>query len=103
MRALLVVLGLFAICIGARAQDSGHAPECLPAREVYQALVEHRLIAPEAAVIAARHATPGGDVLRASLCHSPEGLVYVIMALRKDGRVVQVTIDAPSGKVKSVR
>jgi hypothetical protein len=25
------------------------------------------------------------------------------MALRKDGRVVQVTIDAPSGKLKSVR
>jgi hypothetical protein len=29
--------------------------------------------------------------------------VYVIVALRKDGRVVHVMIDGPSGRVRSVQ
>jgi uncharacterized membrane protein YkoI len=42
-------------------------------------------------------------VLRAALCRDGEAFVYRIMALRKDGRVVQVTVDAPSGRVRSVQ
>jgi uncharacterized membrane protein YkoI len=103
MRAVL--LGLFATaCAGAvQAQGSGAPAECLPQREIHQVSEEHRLVAPDAAVGAARHAVQGADVLRASLCRDGQGLVYVIVALRKDGRVVQVTIDAPSGRLKSVR
>jgi hypothetical protein len=46
---------------------------------------------------------PNADVVRANLCRGPGGLVYVIMALRRDGRVVQVMIDGPSGRVQSVQ
>ena len=99
-------LGLFATALAGVVQAQGGAAvpaDCLPPREIHQVSEEHRLVAPDAAVVAARHAVQGGDVLRANLCRDGQGLVYVIIALRKDGRVVQVTIDAPSGKLKSVR
>ena len=50
----------------------------------------------------ARRQVPNADVVRANLCRSSDTLVYVIMALQKDGRVVQVMIDGSSGRVKSV-
>jgi uncharacterized membrane protein YkoI len=103
MPALLLGLLATALAGVVQAQGSTAPADCLAPREIHQASEEHRLVAPDAAVGTARHAVQGGDVLRASLCRDGQGLVYVIVALRKDGRVVQVTIDAPSGKLKSVR
>jgi uncharacterized membrane protein YkoI len=42
------------------------------------------------------------DVVRAVLCRQEDRLVYLVMALRDDGRLVRITVDAASGKVKSV-
>jgi uncharacterized membrane protein YkoI len=62
-----------------------------------------RVVAPAIAIGAARRAVPGGDMLRATLCRDREIFVYVISVLRKDGRVVHVVIDGPTGKVAAVQ
>jgi len=104
MRALLPgIMLVSAVASAPQAQGAPLALHCMPPREMQDILADQKLVAPTIAVVTARHALQGADVLRADLCRDPDGLIYVIMALRKDGRVVQVTIDAPSGKLKSVR
>jgi hypothetical protein len=104
MRALLLGIMLVPAAASApHAQRAAVVQHCMPPREMQAILADQKLVAPTTAVVTARHAVQEADVLRADLCRDPEGLIYVIMALRKDGRVVQVTIDAPSGKLKSVR
>jgi uncharacterized membrane protein YkoI len=68
-----------------------------------EAVASKSVVAPASAVMTARRQVPNADVVRASLCRNSGGLVYVIMALKKDGRVVQVMIDGSSGRVKSVQ
>jgi uncharacterized membrane protein YkoI len=67
-----------------------------------EAVAAKGVVTPASAVMTARKQVPNADVVRANLCHSDDALVYIIMALQKDGRIVQVTIDGPSGRVKSV-
>ncbi len=38
-----------------------------------------------------------GTVVRARLCHGPEGLVYVLTVLARDGKVARITVDAVKG------
>ena len=40
--------------------------------------------------------------MRGGLCRQGEALMYRILTLRKDGRLVQVVIDGPSGRVLRV-
>ena len=61
------------------------------------------VIAPAEAVMTARRQVPNADVVRANLCRTGDSLVYVIVALRRDGKAVHVTIDGPSGRVRSVQ
>ena len=75
---------------------------CVPQQEMQEVVASKRVVTPVAALNTARQQVPNADVVRANLCHSDNALVYVIVALRKDGRVVQVMIDGPSGRVKSV-
>ncbi|MGO4704506.1 PepSY domain-containing protein [Microvirga sp. 2MCAF38] len=77
--------------------------DCLQPREMQEAVVSKGVVAPAKAVITARRQVPNAEVLRANLCRADEGLVYVITALQKDGRIVQVMVDGPSGNVKSIR
>jgi hypothetical protein len=39
----------------------------------------------------------GTDVVNARLCREPGGLVYVLTALARDGKVTRVTVDARTG------
>jgi uncharacterized membrane protein YkoI len=77
--------------------------DCIGPRELQEIVSSNAVVPPAAAVVAARRQIPDGEVVRANLCRNDNSLVYVIMALRKDGRIVQVTVDAPSGSIKSVR
>jgi uncharacterized membrane protein YkoI len=38
-------------------------------------------------------------VVRARLCESQNGLVYMLTVLARDGKVTRVTVDATSGSV----
>ena len=101
MRALLFGLALLSLTGAARAQGAS-PPVCMPPREMQEVVAGTKIVAPAAAVITARRTVQGADLLRAALCRDGGDLIYLIVALRQDGRVVQVTIDASSGKVKSV-
>ena len=68
-----------------------------------EAVAAKGVVTPASAVMTARRQVPGADVVRASLCRNSDALVYVIMALQKDGRIVQVMIDGSSGRVRSVK
>ena len=87
----------------AHAQSAAIALEdCLAPRAMREAVAAKGVVAPASAVMTARQQVPDSDVVRANLCRLDDALVYIIMALQKDGRLVQITIDGPSGRVKSV-
>jgi hypothetical protein len=94
MRFTLLLMVCWALMGAAQAQGAPSAAlqNCVPSRDM-----------PAAAVMTARRQVPNADVVRANLCRNSGGFVYVIMALRRDGRVVQVMIDGPSGRVQSVQ
>jgi uncharacterized membrane protein YkoI len=97
---IIMVLGLTG---SVYAQSASVAlQDCLLPREMQEAVASKGIVAPASAVMTARRQVPNADVVRANLCRSSDALVYVIMALQKDGRVVQVMIDGSSGRVKSV-
>jgi uncharacterized membrane protein YkoI len=103
MQGFLAVLGV-ASSLMASAAASGQpaAGPCLSPGDASEEVATRRVVAPGQALVLARRAVPNADVLRAALCREPETLVYRITVLRPDGRLVRVTVDAPSGKVMSV-
>ena len=98
MRLALLLLLLAAGPVRAEGGTAG----CLDTAEMRDAVEEKAVIAPPVAVMVARRAVPGAEVIRARLCRSGEGMAYLISALREDGRLVQVVVDAPTGKVVAV-
>ena len=103
MRLVCLVIALWGLTGSAHAQSAAAALQnCLPPREMQEAVASKGVVAPASAVITARRQVPNADVVRATPCRNSDTLVYVIMALQKDGRVVQVMIDGSSGRVKSV-
>lgn len=76
----------------AAAGSTAHA--CLDQRERHAEA--GKLIPLAAAMRAARSRMPG-TVVRARLCHGPEGLVYVLTVLARDGKVARLTVDALKG------
>lgn len=85
--------------VGADARPHGR---CLTSGEAWEVVSAHKVVPPERAVHLAHKVVPNGEVLRAALCQDPEGLVYRLIVLRKDGRFVHVIIEAPSGVIKAV-
>lgn len=52
-----------------------------------------------AAAIRMSHARRGGDVIKARLCKGPNGYVYMLTLLARDGKVTRTTVDATNGAV----
>lgn len=102
----LPVIGLAAfLSMTSVATAAGLAPDlsCLSSGATTEAVTNRKVVAPGQAIVQARRAVPNAEVLRASLCRGPDALIYRITVLRHDGRLVRVTLDAPSGKIKAVR
>ena len=76
--------------------------DCLSSGDATEAVAIHRVVAPAEAIVLAQRTVPNADILRATLCREPNALVYRITALRHDGKVVRLTVDAPSGRLKTV-
>ncbi len=72
---------------------------CLSPADMREEVGERRVIAPIAAIRAARTVIPRAEIQRASLCKHEDGLVYMLTALRRDGHFVHVIVDAQTGKV----
>lgn len=94
---LLATLGAPAGVEAAEARKAEHGT-CLGEAEIHEEVGAKRVV-PQIVALRAARAAKGGEPVRARLCRSESGLVYAITTLKKDGKVVHVTIDASSGKV----
>jgi uncharacterized membrane protein YkoI len=103
MRIIVFIVASLGLAGAAQAQRGAPLQGCVPQQEMQEVVASRQVIAPAKAVVAARQQVPNAELVRASLCHRDNALVYVIVALRSDGRVVQVIVDGPSGRVKSVQ
>ena len=103
MRSLWVGVALLGFLGAAGAEGPIVAQPCLSGREMRDIVGTDRVVSPALAVAAARRAVPGADILRAAVCRDRDIFIYVITVLRKDGRVVHVVVDGPSGKVAAVQ
>ncbi len=72
---------------------------CLSPADLREAVADKRVIAPVAAIRAARQVIPRAEIQRARLCRNDETLVYLLTALRRDGQFVHVVVDATTGQV----
>jgi len=102
---------LFAACLllqtsgptPARAADeAARAPRieadyaCLDQKQRRAEAESGKLVTLSAAMHTARSRMPG-TVVRARLCQGPDGLVYVLTVLARDGKVRRLAIDAVKG------
>ncbi len=72
---------------------------CLSAADLREAVADKRVIEPVAAIKAARQVIPRAEIQRARLCRHDETLVYLLTALRRDGRFVHVMVGATTGQI----
>lgn len=77
--------------------------DCLTSAETQAAIAERIAITPLAALKAARFHVPGGEALRARLCHHNDSLVYWVTVLGRDSKVTRVLIKALDGSMIEMR
>jgi uncharacterized membrane protein YkoI len=98
---LATLLALVAVYAPARAEEAA-APSvgvehvCLNQKERQVEADNGRLVRLATAIHASRSRMPG-TVVQARLCRSPDGLVYVLTVLARDGRVARIAVDAVKG------
>jgi hypothetical protein len=106
MRFALVALTLVALA-PVRADEAAHPPRdgapvavnaCLNQKERRAVSESGNVVRLAAAMKAAKSKLPG-TVVRARLCHGPDGLVYVLTVLAHDGKVERLTVDAVKGSL----
>lgn len=104
-RASLAALVTLAIAFApVRAQEAVRPPHaavetphaCLNQKE-RRGLVENGTVLRLAVAMHALKNHVPGTLVRARLCHRPEGLVYVLTVLAHDGKVARVVVDAVKG------
>jgi uncharacterized membrane protein YkoI len=75
---------------------------CLDQKERRAEADSGRLV-PLAAAMHAAKSRMSGTVVRARLCHGPDGLVYVLTVLAHDGKVGRITVNATNGTLVGER
>jgi uncharacterized membrane protein YkoI len=85
-----------------RPHSVATAHACLSFKERRAANESGKVIHLAAAIRAAKRRVPG-SVVRARLCRGRDGLVYVLTILRRNGKVVRLTIDAVKGTLLGKR
>jgi uncharacterized membrane protein YkoI len=100
---------LAAVLIGLFAPAAASADEqlaCLSKAEQHAAIASGQAVTLGAAIRSARGSVRGHgarEVVKARLCREPNGLVYVLTVLARNGKVTHTTVDATSGKVVDAR
>ncbi len=92
---IIPILAMTTLSVVRPAAETG-APKieaCLSDRDMREEIEEHRVVQP----IVAFRAAGTGEKIRAKLCKTETGLVYLITALGHDGHVSRVFVDAVSG------
>jgi hypothetical protein len=104
MRLVWLIIASWGMMGAVYAQSAAATlKNCLPPREMQEAVAAKGVVAPASAVMTARRQVPGADVVRANLCRNSDVLVFVIWFLKLVGRMVHVSIEGCSGRFKSVR
>ncbi len=96
MNRFLVIAALVAVS-ASRPVSAAELSNCLNKEQRAAVLAGGKVVTLSQAISAAR--ARKGDVVRARLCQRPSGLVYVLTLLRRDGKVVRMTVDAQSGRL----
>jgi uncharacterized membrane protein YkoI len=94
----LPVAALVALALYAPAMARGDAVHCLGKEQQRAAIASGRAVQLGDALRAARGRV-AGEVVKARLCESPKGLLYMLTVLARDGKVTRVSVDAASGNV----
>lgn len=97
----LVLMAATAALLPAGGASAAEVSGCLT-REQRQAVQLSGKVVPLAW---AKRAVPPhrGEVVAARLCQRPQGLVYLLTLLARDGKVSRVTVDASSGRLAGSR
>src|ERR1700752_1926783 len=74
------------------------AHNCLDQRERRAEIESGHVVRLDTALRAAKGRVPG-TLVRARLCRSNDGLVYVLTVLARDGKVARLTVDAVKGSL----
>lgn len=94
--ALLALAPARAAEFGHRSHAATEPRACLDQAERRAENESGRVVRLGVAMRAAKSRMPG-TVVRARLCHSRDGLVYVLTVLAHDGKVARLTVDAVKG------
>jgi uncharacterized membrane protein YkoI len=78
----------------------GDAVHCLGKEQQRAAIASGKAVRLGVALRAAHGRIPG-EVVKARLCESPKGLLYMLTVLARDGKVTRLSVDAASGNVIS--
>jgi uncharacterized membrane protein YkoI len=101
--ALAAVASVLATAPSAQADERR---ACLNKAEQRAAISHGQAVTLAAAIRSARGSVRGRgarEVVRARLCREPNGLVYLLTLLARDGKVTHAVVDAGSGKVVDAR
>ncbi len=93
----LIALAFALSAAPALAADPG-PPTCV-SKDVQRAAVASGQAVPLAQAIQTIRSKNRGEVVRARLCSSPRGLVYMLTLLSRGGKVTRAAIDAANGVI----
>lgn len=102
-RGLITAIALVAFSSMTLASPAAAEDEsaCLTNKQ-RRAVIASGQVVPLATAIRAAHRRHN-EVVKARLCRSPNGFVYLLTLLARDGKVTHVTVDAASGKLAEGR
>jgi len=94
---------LFAALLAAPAEaiEVGHRT-CL-SKEARTAAIASGQAIPLAQAMRAVRGRAGRELVRARLCETPKGLIYMLTLLGRDGKVTRASVDARNGTVVTGR
>jgi len=93
------ILALFAalIALPQPPVQAAEASACLSKEQRQAVQASGKVVS----LASAKRAIPAhkGEVVRARLCQRPDGLVYLLTLLARDGKVTEIAVDASSGRL----
>jgi uncharacterized membrane protein YkoI len=105
----LSAAGTLAACLAAEPVAADEQRACLSKSEQRAAISNGQAVPLATAMRSVRsvrtatRSRGSREVIKARLCRDPNGLVYVLTVLSRDGKVTHTNVDATSGKVVEVR
>jgi uncharacterized membrane protein YkoI len=96
VKAILLALAIAAVS-GPQAL-AADAPHCL-SPDARRAAIANHMAVPLSRAVRVAKTRVAGEVVRARLCESDHGLVYMLTVLSRSGKVTRASVDALSGQL----